>query len=192
MAKVENAPVHLTVSIRQDGVWLNFRASTGKHASLRIESLGEERRGIIGRALLDWCADQRANVLAQQIYDPRFDGDPSTWPLHNPAMPRSIEPPPKGWCEKMAQLEGDHEIGAGALAVDPEPLDDAPAQQPQISDEAAEKIVMNVVRDVAELPDRTSPPDEPMLLLVTERELLEILRYHLGRAAISAAIEWRK
>jgi hypothetical protein len=139
MTEVENASVHLTVSIRKDGVWLNFRASTGKHASLRIESLGEERRGIIGRALLDWCADQRANVLAQQTYDPRFDGDPSTWPLHNPAMPRSIEPPPKEWCEKMAQLEGDHEIGAGALAIDPEP--DAPAQPTQISDEAVDAAI---------------------------------------------------
>lgn len=51
---------------------------------------------------------------------------------------------------------------------------------------AAAQIAVDVARDVAELPDRTSPPDEPMLMLVTERELLEILHHHLDRALMSA------
>lgn len=42
------------------------------------------------------------------------------------------------------------------------------------------EIVWAVVRDVAELPDRTSPPDEPMLMLVTEQELADILIYRLS------------
>ena len=63
---IAQSPIDLTISVKRDGVWLNFRASTGKQASLRVESLGEERRGIIGRALLDWCADRRKDASAQQ------------------------------------------------------------------------------------------------------------------------------
>ena len=63
---IAQSPIDLTISVKRDGVWLNFRASTGKQASLRVESLGEERRGIIGRALLDWCADRRKDAPAQQ------------------------------------------------------------------------------------------------------------------------------
>lgn len=37
-----------------------------------------------------------------------------------------------------------------------------------------------VVRDVAELPDRTSPDDWPEALLVTAEELREILERHLS------------
>lgn len=48
--------------------------------------------------------------------------------------------------------------------------------------ETARRIVALVARDVAELPDRTSPPDEPMLLLVTENELIELVDYHFTAA----------
>jgi hypothetical protein len=41
-----------------------------------------------------------------------------------PAQPTHITPPTKEWCERMSQLEGDHEIGAGLLAIDPEPSDE--------------------------------------------------------------------
>lgn len=37
-----------------------------------------------------------------------------------------------------------------------------------------------IIRDVAELPDRTSPKDWPEALIVTSDELEEILTQHLG------------
>lgn len=37
-----------------------------------------------------------------------------------------------------------------------------------------------ILRDVAELPDRTSPDDWPEALLVTAEELREILERHLS------------
>ena len=37
-----------------------------------------------------------------------------------------------------------------------------------------------IIRDVAELPDRTSPEDWPEALIVTSDELEEILTQHLG------------
>lgn len=44
-----------------------------------------------------------------------------------------------------------------------------------------EKIAAAIARDIAELPDRTSPPDEPMLMLVTEREIMEIITPYIDR-----------
>ena len=43
----------------------------------------------------------------------------------------------------------------------------------------AEKIAL-IIRDVAELPDRTSPEDWPEALIVTSGELEEILTQHLS------------
>lgn len=42
------------------------------------------------------------------------------------------------------------------------------------------EIIDGVVRDVAELPDRTSPDDWPGAMLVTEDELRAILLAHLS------------
>jgi hypothetical protein len=39
----------------------------------------------------------------------------------------------------------------------------------------AEKLAEAIVRDVAELPDRSSPEEQPEMMLVSERELLEIV-----------------
>lgn len=45
--------------------------------------------------------------------------------------------------------------------------------------DVAEKIEL-IIRDVAELPDRTSPEDWPEALIVTSGELEEILTQHLS------------
>lgn len=41
-----------------------------------------------------------------------------------------------------------------------------------------EMFIRNVLRDVAELPDRTSPEDQPDMMLVTGAELRAILERH--------------
>lgn len=53
-------PSNLSIKIGRDGTWLRFSASNGKQAALRIESLAENKVGIIGMALRQWCADRRA------------------------------------------------------------------------------------------------------------------------------------
>lgn len=57
-----------------------------------------------------------------------------------------------------------------------------------MTEPTVEEIVAEIVRDVAELPDRTSPPDEPMMLLVTERELQEIAEIRIATLIAS----WRE
>lgn len=42
-------------------------------------------------------------------------------------------------------------------------------------DELHERIAVKVVRDVAELPDRTSPDGDPNMLIVTAAELKQIV-----------------
>lgn len=72
MSERENME-HLTVNAKPDGTWLTFRASNGKTATLRIESLAEKHRTpdddgytIIGSALRHWANDrQRERVEAQ-------------------------------------------------------------------------------------------------------------------------------
>lgn len=39
----------------------------------------------------------------------------------------------------------------------------------------ADDFMTDVIRDIAELPDRTSPPDAPDMMLVTAEELRAIL-----------------
>lgn len=51
---------------------------------------------------------------------------------------------------------------------------------PTNPEQSAREVAALVAREVAELPDRTSPPDEPMLLLVTERELVEYRAERMG------------
>lgn len=50
-------------------------------------------------------------------------------------------------------------------------------------------IVEMIVRDVAELPDRTSPEDQPDMMLVTAEELASIVREHLRSAPAGRAVE---
>ncbi len=52
----------LTLHVKCDGTWLEFRASSGKTATLRIETLAENRIGIRSKALRDWCQDRQAEV----------------------------------------------------------------------------------------------------------------------------------
>ncbi len=44
-------------------------------------------------------------------------------------------------------------------------------------------IINDILRDVAELPDRTSPEDQPHMMLVTVDELRAILDYRIGEGA---------
>lgn len=44
-----------------------------------------------------------------------------------------------------------------------------------------ELIADGIVKGVAELPDRTSPDDQPDMMLVTADELTEIVMAHLGQ-----------
>lgn len=44
----------------------------------------------------------------------------------------------------------------------------------------------NIIREVAELPDRTSPSDQPEMMLVTSAELKEILTVGLQDLALIA------
>lgn len=44
---------------------------------------------------------------------------------------------------------------------------------------SATPLATAIIRDVAELPDRTSPEDQPEMMLVTAEELRAILEAHL-------------
>lgn len=54
----------LTINTGRDGTWLHFKASTGKHASLSVDVMAEDRRNIIAQALKDWCADRQGQASA--------------------------------------------------------------------------------------------------------------------------------
>ena len=47
----------LTVQAGADGVWLNFAASTGRHALLNVDRIADSHGGIVSKALRDWAAD---------------------------------------------------------------------------------------------------------------------------------------
>lgn len=66
----------LTLHLGDDGTWLNFTASTGKHASIRIESLSQKAGSIIGTALREWCVDRRVCE--------RIDEHRTTWKVTTP------------------------------------------------------------------------------------------------------------
>ncbi len=52
----------LTVTTGADGVWLHIESPSGKRASLSMEAIGIQRKGICGAAILEWVD---ARVLAQ-------------------------------------------------------------------------------------------------------------------------------
>lgn len=55
---------------------------------------------------------------------------------------------------------------------------DVPTQA-EIRRTARDDLVDDIIRDVAELPDRTSPEGWPEAMLVTEEELRRILTAHI-------------
>ncbi len=57
------------------------------------------------------------------------------------------------------------------------------------SDGMTDRVVDQIVRDVAELPDRTSPEDQPDMMLVTADELTLIVRRVLTQEGASEAQE---
>jgi len=64
----------LSVSVKQDGVWLHFESCNPPHfASINVEQLAEKYRidegrsmGVIGKALLNWCHDRRQSPPKQE------------------------------------------------------------------------------------------------------------------------------
>lgn len=48
----------LELSADEHDVWLTFKASDGKIASISIAALAEKHGGIVGAALRQWAADQ--------------------------------------------------------------------------------------------------------------------------------------
>lgn len=58
-------PRGLAVHSKPDGTWLEFKASDGKSAAFRIESVADDHRsGIIRMALNQWCLDRQADEAA--------------------------------------------------------------------------------------------------------------------------------
>lgn len=47
--------------------------------------------------------------------------------------------------------------------------------------ERDERIATEIVREVAELPDRNSPDDQPDMMLVTQAELTAIIKFHIAK-----------
>lgn len=60
-----NDECNLTIKVGRDGVWLNFLASNGRHASINVNVMSETKSSIIGSALYQWCVDREAQ--AEQI-----------------------------------------------------------------------------------------------------------------------------
>lgn len=48
----------LSINCGEDGVWLHFKASDGKHASLKVDHLVGSTL-MIDSALSSWCADRQ-------------------------------------------------------------------------------------------------------------------------------------
>lgn len=47
----------LKLTVGRDGVWLHFSASTGRSASMSVNSMAAKQGNLIGHALRDWCED---------------------------------------------------------------------------------------------------------------------------------------
>jgi hypothetical protein len=51
----------------------------------------------------------------------------------------------------------------------------------------SDKFISDVIRDIAELPDKTSPEDQPEMMLVSTAELRAILINNFQRVGLAAA-----
>lgn len=50
----------LSINCGEDGVWINFKSSDGKHCSLHVGHLLQDSMGsIFGAALDSWCSDRQ-------------------------------------------------------------------------------------------------------------------------------------
>ena len=80
---------------------------------------------------------------------------------------------------------------AAALATLPDPRDAEIARLRADNERlivAGELVIGRVLRDACELPDRTSPDDQPDMLMMTGDELDMLLRRHLGLEDARAAL----
>lgn len=57
----------MTCHIGTDGVWLTFRSSRGKTASINIEALAGQKTGIISQALYEWAMDRKSDADGTQM-----------------------------------------------------------------------------------------------------------------------------
>jgi len=54
----------LSVTHKEDGCWMRFRASTGREACVNLTAFATERCGIIGSTIRQWIEDVRPNTEA--------------------------------------------------------------------------------------------------------------------------------
>lgn len=58
---------NIEVDVKEDGIWLTFRASNGNLATLRVETLVHDRGPIVRQTILQWCQDQRTARVGPAI-----------------------------------------------------------------------------------------------------------------------------
>lgn len=56
----------LDIRVRADGTWLDFVDAKGNVASLRVETLADERRGLIGGVLRRWAKERQKGREVQE------------------------------------------------------------------------------------------------------------------------------
>jgi hypothetical protein len=85
------------------------------------------------------------------------------------------------------QEAGEYAAKFAALAVPEQEGVDAALGEPKASEHLSperrrglENAIERIIQDACELPDRTSPEDQPDMLLITGEELDMLLRRHLG------------
>ena len=52
----------LSVSHKEDGCWMQFKASNGREACINLTEFATERCGIVGSAIRQWIEDVRPNA----------------------------------------------------------------------------------------------------------------------------------
>jgi hypothetical protein len=111
-----------------------------------------------------------------------------------PPASAAAEGVPEGFCAgieaaaKLIEANGTHHrecklVAAdclGQLADDVRSLAATPPAPVQAGSEDRSRLIDSIVRDVAELPDRTSPDNRPDIMLVSDSELRDILHTRLA------------
>ena len=61
------AQSQLDVRVGRDGTWMSFKSKSGRSATICVNSLAENKGGIIWQAIKDWCDDMevRANKIRE-------------------------------------------------------------------------------------------------------------------------------
>lgn len=56
----------LRVYPTRDGTWLEFKSSNGNSTVLRMETLADDRPGMIGKAIAEWCQERQQEAHADK------------------------------------------------------------------------------------------------------------------------------